>query len=78
METPRFEAYQAYTPADDVKAPDHDAIYVAAAGDIAVKQSASSTAVVFTVVAGSLLPIKAWSIQNTATDATSVILLRNN
>lgn len=73
----KYNQGQAYTPADDAKVPAHDGIYCGdTAGTITVKFTEQGSAVSFDFVAGAFLPIEVYSIQNTNTDPTSVILLR--
>ncbi len=50
-------------------------IWVGVAGDIAVKFKGSTTAVVFTVPAGSILPFRIRQLMSTNTTATQVVAL---
>jgi hypothetical protein len=77
MSKVQFEVYSSVNPTNDTAVAEHDAIYIGTGGNIAIKASSTSAAVVFTVPNGSLLPVKAWSIQSTSTTATGIILVKD-
>ncbi len=69
---------ESVTPTDDTYIGDVDGIYVGGAGDVAVKMRSTSSSLTFTgVAAGSILPIKPFSIQSTNTTATGIIRIWN-
>ena len=73
----QYENYSAVTATDDTEVGDHDAIYIGTGGVINVKAHSTASVVGFSVPDGALLPIRVWSIQNTGTTASNIVLVKD-
>lgn len=60
---------------DQALSPECRALYVGGAGDVEVNMADTGSAIVFTCVAGQILPINAVKVLNANTTATAIVAL---